>query len=310
VARFTATSVPIQFARSLLAAATLSVIAFTSWDALTPEVAGAGRPSYCKPPLNLGLLCLDASPDKSFARWIMAIVLILVILGLVPALTSMLHAWVAFSFSVGIGLPDGGEQVAQLVALLIFLMSLDNWAWCAWLPQRGRAFETGKWSQGTAGIRWAAWIGLRIQMAYIYLESAISKLSHEDWMNGSAMYYFVRDPSFGGSGAIGQFARWITSFDLGTALSTWFPIVMETSIALLIFGGRRRRTLGLGIAVVLHVGIIAVIGLWSFAIIMISAVALATLPHIEPARRPEITPDQSSKDVAGLKPAQSRSFSN
>ncbi|MEZ2371419.1 hypothetical protein [Arthrobacter sp. RCC_34] len=282
ILRFRSASIPVQSARALLAAATLSVVLFTPWEQLTPEIAGIGRPTYCKPPVNLGLYCLDSTPDKSFAPWIASGVLILVTLGVVPALSSLLHAWVAFSISVGIGLPDGGEQVAQLVSGLVFLMSIDDWAWCAWVPNRGEVFNTARLSRYSAGIRWAGWLGLRLQMAYIYLDSGISKLSHEDWLNGSAMYYFVRDPSFGGSGIVGEVARWASSFDLGVAVLTWAPILIEIMIAVFLLGGPQRRKAAFVTSVLLHAGIIAVIGLWSFSLIMIAAVALAAFPGFRP----------------------------
>lgn len=281
---FSAKTIPIQSARALLAAATLSILISTPWDKLSPELAGIGRTSYCKPPLNLGLFCIDTNPHKSLATGISIAVLTLVILGFVPAISSLLHAWVAISFSVGIGLPDGGDQVAQVITVLVFVMSIDNWSWCAWYPKVGSVLKSEKLSNLSSGVRWAGWVGLRLQVAYIYLDSGISKLSRDDWLNGSAMYYFVRDPSFGASGEIGNLARWFTSFDWGVAFLTWSPILMEIAIALLIFGRGIHRTTALTLAVLLHVGIIVVIGLWSFGCIMIASVGLAALPGVTQLR--------------------------
>lgn len=278
MARFTARNPPIQAARALLALATLSVLVSTSWANLTPEIAGLGRPSYCEPPLSIGLFCLDTSPDKIWARSFAIAALGLVVLGVLPAVSSWLHAWVAFSFSVGIGLPDGGEQVSQVVTGLVVLMCLDDWSWCAWLPRLGALSKSDLITERSAGVRWAAWMGLRMQMAYIYLHSGISKISQEDWLNGSAMYYFVRDPSFGGSGLVGDLAKWITGMDLGVAFLTWTPILFEIIIALLILGNSPKRRLALCMAMILHFGIIILLGLWSFGFIMVSSVALACLP--------------------------------
>jgi hypothetical protein len=71
----------VQAARTVLAIATLTVLISTSWESLTPEIAGLGRPSYCEPPLSLGLFCMDASADKFYARGFAVLVLILVALG-------------------------------------------------------------------------------------------------------------------------------------------------------------------------------------------------------------------------------------
>ncbi|MFJ4262149.1 hypothetical protein ACIPYU_06880 [Paenarthrobacter nicotinovorans] len=272
----------VQAARTVLAIATLTVLISTSWESLTPEIAGLGRPSYCEPPLSLGLFCMDASADKFYARGFAVLVLILVALGVVPAISSWLHAWTAFSFSVGIGLPDGGEQVSQVVTALAVLICINDWSWCAWRPQMGALFKLNRIDSGFQGIRWAAWIGIRMQVAYIYLNSGLSKLPQEDWMNGSAMYYFVRDPSFGVSGPLSDFVMWLTDFDLGVAFLTWTPILMEATIAILIFGGPLRRRLAFWIAAILHGGIILLIGLWSFGLIMIGSVALAAFPRYEP----------------------------
>ncbi|MFJ4209774.1 sporulation-delaying protein SdpB family protein [Paenarthrobacter sp. NPDC089675] len=276
---FTAKIPTVQVARSVLAIATMTVLITTSWDNLTPEIAGLGRPSYCEPPLSIGLFCLDTSQDKVLARCIVTSILALVVLGVVPAVTSWLHAWAAFSFSVGIGLPDGGEQVSQIVTALLVLLCVDNWSWCAWLPKQAEMLRSVPIASRSAGIRWAAWVGLRIQVAYIYLDSGLSKIPQEDWLNGSAMYYFVRDPSFGGTGPIGDALRWITSSDPGVAFLTWVPLLVEIAIALLIFGSHSKRKLALALAAALHVGIILLIGLWSFGLIMIASVALACLPY-------------------------------
>lgn len=265
----------VQIGRSLIAVGQLSVLLLTSWNHLTPEILGVQRSPICQGVVRLSVFCLDVADDRIVARAVSVVVLLLVISGIVPSATSALHAWVSFSLANAVGLPDGGDQVAQIVTVFIFLINVGDFRLWAWSGAR-----TPRQLPVLVGVRQGAWWALRLQMAFIYFESAVSKYSVPDWQNGSALYYVVRDPSFGATGLLGDLLKWWTYLPIGTASLTWGTVLVEMAIAVLVLGGRRCRRIALALAVCLHAAIFLAIGLFSFAIVMVGAMSIAALPSI------------------------------
>lgn len=262
---------PMIIGRALVGLAQLSILGLTSWANLTPQILGQAQSPICSSVGRVSIFCLDPSPNKLIARVALMVILGLVVAGVVPAVTSFLHLWASFSIASSVALPDGGDQVAVIATFLIAFITLGDIRLCAWTsspPKRGPAV--------LAGVGGAAIFILRLQIAFIYLQSGLSKLGVEDWLNGSALYYVVRDPSFGATGPIGEVLRAMTAVPLGTALLTWGTISLETAAGVLVLSRPRRRQGALVLVVALHVGILLAIGLWSFAIIMIGAVTVAT----------------------------------
>ena len=114
-------------------------------------------------------------------------------------------------------------------------------------------------------------------------------------MNGSAMYYVVRDPSFGASGPVGYVMREITFLPVGVAAVTWGSMVLEVLIAVLLLRGSRHRGVALALSIALHVGILVSIGLWSFALVMVGAMIVAA--GIWPRRRAVAARDTTSGQI-------------
>lgn len=255
--------------RAVIALGQLSIVLFSDRSHLTPMTAG-GESFTCDGAARWGAYCAFTDPVGSV---VVIAILVSVCSGLAPLITGALHAWASFSIATGIGLPDGGEHVAQVVTLLVAAMLL---------PDLRRVTWNGASRGGPPvllGVSMAAWWILRLQMAGIYLHSAIAKLGVENWLNGSAMYYIVRDPSFGAVGPVGGLMRWVTSSPLGVAALTWGSIMVEIAIAVLLLHRGKARVLALVLSVALHTAIIATIGLWSFGLVMIGAMVIAAVPE-------------------------------
>lgn len=269
-------SISVQIGRSCLAVAQALVLLFTSWEALTPSTIGneEGGPQ-CIGAGSWSLLCVGPS-DANISRAVLICIFATVISGVVPRITAVLHAYASFSIATAIGLPDGGEQVAQIFSVLIipltfFLPWTNGWRKNVSRVEPNRPVVTATVS--------AFWTFIRLQFAFIYLQSGISKFATEDWLNGSAMYYVFRDPSFGATGWLGELALAISMNPIGVALISWGSIAIEVLIGLLLLTGKGPALkVAFGALTALHIGIIAFIGLWSFGIIMISVGFIACLP--------------------------------
>jgi antimicrobial peptide system SdpB family protein len=256
--------------RTLIALAQLSIVVLTPPAALLQPVAGQGAGPLCDGIRAVTLYCVGGEMvSQDWRRWIMAALLCLIASGWRPRWTSIPHAWICISLGMSISLPDGGDQVARIVGLLLIPLGLiDDRAWHWSAPTRPiKPLATG--------IAAAFVIAIRIQVAAIYLNSAISKFGTDAWVEGSAEYYYVRSSMFGVSGWIGDAMKEITKVPVVVASLTWGAILIEIAIAVLILGRRRWRRYAVILDLALHGFIVMTIGLWSFAAIMVGTVLIA-----------------------------------
>ena len=273
--------------RSLIAVAQFLTLSFTSTDALFQSILGQADAPVCVNVNIASFFCLGGERMPLWARQAVgALLLLFVASGYRPRFTVVLHAWIAFSLAGSIALPDGGDQAARVMCILFIPIGLADdrrWHWSRPSPLR-------RSNPRLIAISLAGMVALRLQIAAIYMQSAVAKLV-DDWANGSAEYYIVRDPMFGASGFVRDALVAITNIPFALAAATWGPIVAELAIGVLILGPVSWRRWSLSIVVVLHVGIIITMGLWSFALTMIGGVIVAGaigLSKRQPTNRREI----------------------
>ncbi|WP_329568970.1 sporulation-delaying protein SdpB family protein [Kitasatospora sp. NBC_01266] len=264
--------------RTLLALAHVLTLALTGPAYLMPPVIGEGRVPQCGGIRAVSAYCLGgAEIGQEWRRWFMVALLLVVASGYRPRWTVLPHAWIAFSIGVSISLPDGGEAIARIICLLIIPLGLIDdrrWHWQA---------ATTRLRPVPQGIAFAAFLGVRIQLAALYLQSGISKFGVPDWLNGSAEYYILRNPLFGVAGPLKPLLLWMSNSPVIVAGMTWGAIVIEVVIAVFLLSSARWRRIAFLLDIALHAGIIATMGLWSFSLIMIGSAAIAALPDAPPA---------------------------
>ncbi|MGH1525040.1 sporulation-delaying protein SdpB family protein [Leifsonia sp. L25] len=256
--------------RTLIALAQLSIIVLTPPAALLQPVVGQGPGPLCDSIRAFTLYCIGGDVvSQEWRRWIMVVLLCVIASGWRPRWTSVPHAWICLSLGMSISLPDGGDQVARIVGLLLIPLALVDdrrWHWGT-SSQPLRPFAGGAAS--------AFIIAIRIQVAAIYLNSAIAKFGTDAWVDGSAEYYYVRSLMFGASGWIGAVMLEVTKVPLLVASLTWGAIVIEIAIAVLILGPAKWRRWAVLADLLLHGFIVLTIGLWSFAGVMVGTVLIA-----------------------------------
>lgn len=272
VADFPAESRLIGVGRTVIALAQISVLVFTPAAYLFVPLGASDIVVECSGfPRPLLAYCVAEDIDRQVVSWILVVLLIVVASGLLPRITSFVHLWVALSIHGAISLPDGGEAIAQVVTLFLVLACLNDrrlWHW-----QTPRPSRTESVAQGVA---WAGLWGLRLQMAYVYLNSSVAKVAVGPWQEGTAMYYVTRMENFGAAGLFSDVMMWLTTFAPIAVLATWGAIVAEAGLAILLLRGRVYQVLALGLGCALHLFIILQLGIVSFGLIMMGAVICAT----------------------------------
>jgi antimicrobial peptide system SdpB family protein len=260
--------------RTALALATASELLCTQPAALFTQVGATSGP-YCSTAPAVSLFCLgDPHELVDTRRWLAVIGLVLVASGYRPRYLAILHLWIVFSVSTSITLPDGGDSIALLVVFLITPMCLADPRRWQWTTPRPRMRPAGRM------IAYLSFWALRLQIAYLYADSAIAKMGVADWQNGSAFYYFVRDKMFGSAGPLAPIWLWISDQSLTTLAVTWGAIVMELVIALFTLLGMRWRLAAFWIGLALHALIFLSMGLFSFSLVMVAVAALIATPGV------------------------------
>jgi len=193
--------------------------------------------------------------------------LALVVSGWRPRFTGVLHLWVAASLTHSPGILDGGEHVAQAMALLMLPLSLldgRRWHWSA-------APDT---SEPTRVAGRVFLFGLQLQVCLIYLEAFVAKFEVAEWRNGTALYYWAADPLVGSGPVVQSLLAPVLSNALLLPLVTWSVLALEFFLAACIIAGPRVRRVVLPVALMFHAGIAFMHGISSFALIMMSCLLL------------------------------------
>ena len=122
---------------------------------------------------------------------------------------------------------------------------------------------------------------LESEVPVIYLQAFIAKLFVPEWVDGTAVWYWLLDPNFGPTGLRREVALWVGSSALGITLLTWGTLVVEASLAYGLLATSRARRVLLAVGVAFHGLIALTMGLVSFSVIMWGALLIYLWPRAE-----------------------------
>lgn len=289
-------------ARSLLALCTLGTLLFSSTATLFRPALGVPPAPYCDGIAAGSIYCLVGPDQLWLARLVSIAVLIVVASGWRPRWTALPHWWVAASLAVSATIPDGGDQIAQLAALLLLPLCLTDprrWHWQA-APAADSAAAAPHWRV----LGWSSVLVVRVQVAGIYLQAAVAKFGVEEWADGTALYYWMTDPAFGAPGwAEPLVAPIITSS--AVVVFTYGAMLLELVLFMALVMPRQRWAPLLVAGLVFHGAIALLMGLLSFGFAMAGCLLL----YLRPVDRPLVLPsrlaalqlpDRLARPLAGL----------
>lgn len=267
-------------ARSVLALATASTLAFSATGTLFRPAVGLPPAPYCLGPGRISLFCLVPHDRLSLARWLGVAILLVVASGWRPRVTAIFHWWVAFSLFVSITIPDGGDQATAVITLLLLPVALTDprrWHWQS-LPD-----DTSTTMRSAVRLlALSALFVIRLQVAGIYLNSSIAKLAVTEWRDGTAVYYWISQPIFGAPGWLHGLLIAVAATSLGVIAMTWGSLFLEFSLAIAIVMPRRSWKYLLVGGILFHGFIALMMGLLSFSTAMAAALILYLRPVDEP----------------------------
>jgi antimicrobial peptide system SdpB family protein len=272
-------------ARTLLALSTmLTILSTSAQDLFSVRGSSAlGTPS-CEGWARGGLFCLMPEAHLEWARWLTIVVLLIVMSGWYPRWTAIFHWWVTWSFMTTSALIDGGDQLAASLTFLLLpiaLMDRRPWHWSA--PRLDDMGDSRAAARLVAGL---VWLGLRLQVAYVYFQAGVAKFAVPEWADGTALYYWFTDPKYGADAWLMPLILPIVLSPILVTLLTWSVLVLEVFLAMSLVMEVRYRRWFLLLGFALHFGIGLIHGLASFATIMFAALILFLHPAGQPFRIP------------------------
>lgn len=201
-------------------------------------------------------------------------ILVSVILGYFPRFTALLHFWVSYSFLMSAFMIEGGDHICTLMTLyitpiLLFDSRLNHY-------KQSTDFENKSYYIKLLG--YVSFTIVLIQVSMIYFFAACGKFANPEWIEGTAVYYWINDPTFGVSLSLGSFLNEIFKNPYVVLFFTWGTLIGEIFLFSRLFSSSKRYIRNIFyFGVFFHFSIIVFFGLVSFFFAMLGALILYTL---------------------------------
>jgi antimicrobial peptide system SdpB family protein len=263
-------------ARSLLAMGTALTLIFNNSNILfrpltesADRIAGIGMSKFS--------IFYLLSNHLELARLISIIILLIVASGWRPRITEFFHWWMSFSLMSSCSIIDGGDQITAILALFLLPVCVSDkrkWHW----SRANNLTNSDNLSKFKSIISMSCFLVIRIQVAIIYLNAGVEKLSVREWTDGTALYYWFENPVIGLDNFMKPLVMPLLSNPFIVAFSTWGVIATEIVLFMALTMPKKYWPMLLKIGFALHFGIIVVHGLVSFFFAMAAALVLYLRP--------------------------------
>ena len=196
-------------------------------------------------------------------------ILLCVVSGFFPMITSILHFYVSLSFNTHFrNLCDGGDYLTSLVSFLLIPIFISDTRKNSWVPFADSNFYNN-FQKLSIMVNYHA---LRLLFCLVYFHATVGKFRINEWYNGTAIYYFLNDPLSGNAFLIeNEILKPFFANPFFIALLTWGTLIIEALIALMLFCDKikiKRIVFYLGF--ILHILIIPAFFIPAFSIKMIA----------------------------------------
>lgn len=210
------------------------------------------------------------------AKIVSLLILVLVIVGWRPRITGVLHWWIAFSFTTSSFVLEGGDQLGEIITLLLIPVTLLDHRKFHWQNNIQFKYKRSLLSDSILLLVISSFVIISIQVSYLYFNAATGKFSSDEWSNGTAVYYWIDNSIFGASDGFWKpIFLSILKYPIGVMMFTWGAIIIEIILFLGVMTTNQnvRRAL-LFMGVFLHLMFGFAFGLWTFYFTMIGALII------------------------------------
>ena len=262
-------------ARTIVALSTATTLAVNSSDTLFRPGSGIAEFPACGGVRGVALFC-QAPQHLDWMRAIAVVGLLVVASGWRPRLTGLLHFWIAWSVQASMTVLEGGDHLASNLSLLLLPVALTDgrkWHWSAPPALQG----DGDYAKAILAL--SSLFVVRLQMCCVYFEAAVGKYAAPEWVDGTALYYWLTHPVFGSVPSIKGLLWPLLTNGFTVTAATWGVVLLEFYLAAAILLAPSRTRLPFALGVALHLGILVAQGLLTFSCVMVAALILYLAPR-------------------------------
>ncbi|WP_344848125.1 sporulation-delaying protein SdpB family protein [Pedobacter jeongneungensis] len=263
-------------ARSLLALGTLLTLLLNNSSILFPEkLSGMQLMQYS----GLNLLRINyffiLRDYQVFARILAMLILLFVISGYRPRFSGILHFWISSSFATYCICIEGGDQITAILTLLLLpICFTDHRQWHWDVAQK----TEGKSNDYLRIVALSTFLFIRVQVCLVYLHAATAKFNVREWIDGTATWYWFKDPTFGLNYWVSRVAEPLVQIPFFVAMITWGSLAIELMLFLSLFLEKEKRKYFLWTGIGFHFMILVFHGLFAFFFAMAGALILYLRP--------------------------------
>lgn len=264
-------------ARSIMAISTALTLALNDASIFFRPGGGFSTPNcstnipavFCLVPNNYIYLNL--------VRWICVIILLIVASGWRPRITGIFHWWISYSLQVSALTIDGGEQVSAVFTLLLLPIALTDprkWHWESYKQHEPTLDKRHLYLRVIALVTFLA---IRLQVAILYFNSFVSKLADQDWVNGTAVYYYAQHLMLGFPPILMDMFDFVLTSKL-VVIPTWGTLLIQFLLFAALFSSKKYWNAIFLAALFMHELFAVMFGLISFSMIMCAILILYLRP--------------------------------
>ncbi|UGU15383.1 hypothetical protein LS482_17080 [Sinomicrobium kalidii] len=262
-----------SLARTCLAIGILITLLFDSPFMLFPEdfFRGFDKTLFVN---QINFFYLFEYENLLWAKWIAILILLTVIFGIFPRITALLHWWIAFSYNTGTIVVDGGDQITSILTLMIIPIALFDNRRSHWndLKDENSANFIGKM------VSISTLVLCQIQMSIIYFFAGVEKMKVQEWIDGSAVYYWFNHNIFGANSLLRYLFEDFFKNQFFVISITWGVMLLEILLFAACFMNRKNKYIFFIIGISFHFVILLTHGLISFFFAMAGGLILYLLP--------------------------------
>ncbi|RLL39808.1 hypothetical protein D8M04_19835 [Oceanobacillus piezotolerans] len=280
-------------ARTLLATSTLLTLLFNpTGNFFKPSSFSETYPNCSN---RYSIFCLIDFNDTELIiiKWICILILGIVASGWRPRFTGIFHAWITFSFYNSAVAVDGGEQVATVFSLILLPITLtDNRKWHWQDPPQSR-------DEISKVIGMTSYYALRVQVAILYFHSVVAKISEEEWIDGTAVWYYIQSPMLGFHPDLLNIFKPLLTTPL-IVVPTWGTLILQFILVMALVIDKKYWKYILIAAMFMHEIFAIALGLISFSLAVIAVLLMYLRPLEETFNFKEVKNTVLSNTFKGL----------
>ncbi len=201
--------------------------------------------------------------------YISIIVLVIIILGIYPRITCILHFLITFSVFHSMLIIEGGDQISLVISILLIPICLTDNRYNGW--KQNKDLKIPKILLLNTNI---IMFLISLQVSLLYFNAGIAKIYAPEWSNGTAVYYWFNDNVFGANEFIANIFGFLFKNDFTVTFINWGVIFFEIILSITLLFSSNYKYILFTLAVFFHFLIMISHGLTTFSLAMTSILIL------------------------------------